>query len=123
MLTRTMLTLASAALALPTTAQQLEAEAEAEVAVETETETESEAAAGETVLAEPADIIVGAEVRDPDGGLVGTIESVDAQGAVVATGNARAKLPIGSFGKNGRGLVISLSRAELEAAARAESGG
>lgn len=121
MLTRTMLTLASAALALPAAAQQLEAEAEAEVAVETETE--SEAAAGETVLAEPADIIVGAEVRDPDGGLVGTIESVDAQGAVVATGNARAKLPIASFGRNRRGLVISLSRAELEAAARAESGG
>ena len=50
--------------------------------------------------------------------MVGTIESVDATGAVVATGTARAKLPLTSFGRNNQGLVISLTRAQLEAAAQ-----
>ena len=78
---------------------------------------------GTTVLAEREDIRAGAEVLDTEGGLVGTIESVEADGAVIATGNLRAKLPFGSFGKNARGLVISLTRDELEAAARAQGGG
>lgn len=84
---------------------------------------EAPAEAGATVLAEPADFRAGAEVRDTAGDLVGTIEAVERDGAVVATGSVRAKLPLSSFGKNGRGLVISLSRAELEAAARARGGG
>ena len=83
--------------------------------------TEAETAPAATITA--ADVEVGAQVHDTDGGMVGTIESVDAEGAVIATGSVRAKLPFGSFGKNDRGLVISLTRAELEAAARAESPG
>lgn len=122
MFTRTMLTLIAATLATPPAAAQ-EVEAEAQVPAGAEMDAEVQVEAGETVLAEPADISVGADVRDPEGGLVGTIESVDAEGAVVATGDARAKLPLGSFGKNGHGLVISLTRAELEDAARAETGG
>ena len=96
----------------------VEAEAEADAAVETQAEAQ---AAGPIVAATRSDFRAGAEVRDPEGGLVGTVESVDEDGAVVSTGNVRAKLPFGSFGKNDRGLVISLSRAELEAAAAAQS--
>jgi preprotein translocase subunit YajC len=68
-----------------------------------------------------ADVRAGVAVVDTQGGAVGTIESVDAEGAVVATGNVRAKLPISSFGRNAQGLVISLTRAELEAAASAQT--
>jgi hypothetical protein len=74
--------------------------------------------AGPTVLATAADIRAGVQVRDQTGAAVGSIESVDATGAVVATGNVRAKLPLTSFGRNNQGLVISLTRAQLEAAAR-----
>jgi hypothetical protein len=87
----------------------VEAEADAETGVEAQAEAQ---AAGPIVAATRSDFRAGAEVRDTEGGLVGTVDS---------TGNVRAKLPFGSFGKNDRGLVISLSRAELEAAAAAQS--
>jgi hypothetical protein len=65
-----------------------------------------------------ADLKAGAAVSDTHGGQVGTIESADAGGAVVATGNARAKLPLNSFGKNASGgLVVSMTKAQIEAAA------
>ena len=79
---------------------------------------EAQAQAGATTVATAADVQAGVQVRDQTGGMVGTIESVDATGAVVATGTARAKLPLTSFGRNNQGLVISLTRAQLEAAAQ-----
>lgn len=72
--------------------------------------------------AEPAaaaDVQAGAEVRDTDGNVVGTIESVDANGAVIATGEARVQIPVSSFAKSDKGLVIAMTKAELEAAAKA----
>lgn len=123
MLSKPMLALAAGLLgALPATAQGVEAEAEADAGAQVDAAA-SQAQTGATALAEPADFRTGAAVRDTEGGLVGTIESVDAEGAVVSTGRVRARLPFGSFGKNARGLVITLTRAELEAAARAESEG
>jgi len=85
---------------------------------ETQTQVQAQAEAGPTVLATAADIRTGIQVHDQAGGPVGTIESVDATGAVVATGTVRAKLPLTSFGRNNQGLVISLTRAQLEAAAQ-----
>ncbi|PWG02600.1 hypothetical protein [Sphingosinicella humi] len=66
-----------------------------------------------------ADVQAGAEVRDTDGNVVGTIESVDANGAVIATGEARVQIPVSSFAKDDKGLVIAMTKAELEAAAKA----
>ena len=54
-------------------------------------------------------------MHDAQGGVVGTVESVDETGAVVSTGRARARLPFSSFGRNGRGLVIAMTRAQFEA--------
>ena len=122
MLTARHVAAAAAALALfafPASAQ--ETEAPKQEASDASAEASSEAEAGPVTAAEPADFRTGLEVRDPQGGLVGTVESVDGEGAVVSTGNLRAKLPFQSFGKNNLGLVISLSRAELEAAASAQS--
>jgi hypothetical protein len=75
------------------------------------------ATAGAVRAATAADLHSGVQVRDQSGGVVGTVESADATGAVVSTGSVRARLPLTSFGTNGQNLVISLSKAELEAAA------
>lgn len=82
---------------------------------------DAQAEAGAIVDANVADVVAGATVYDNDGGEVGTIESVDAQGAVLSTGTVKARVPVASFGKNGKGLVIAMTRAEFEAAVRAQA--
>jgi len=62
---------------------------------------------------------VGAKVYGPDGVEAGTVEKVDAANAVVNTGTKRATLPLAAFGKNEKGLLISMSKAQLEAAVAA----
>ncbi len=79
------------------------------------------APAGATTAATAADVTAGKSVMDMAGAMVGTIEKVDANGAVIATGTARVQIPVTSFAKNDRGLVISASKAELEAAAKTSS--
>lgn len=108
---------AGAEAAVESTGVAAEAEANAEATASAQTE------AGPVTEATPADVLTGIEVRDANGGMVGTVETVDSEGAVVSTGNVRAKLPFRSFGKNDRGLVISLTRTQLEAAARAQNPG
>ena len=39
-------------------------------------------------------------------------------GAVVSTGKARAEIPLTSFGKNDKGLVVSVTKADLDAQAK-----
>ena len=98
------------------------AEARAEVVAEAQKESAADARSDTADAASPvtiSDVEEGSTVRDTAGGLVGTVESVDETGAVVSTGRLRAKLPFSSFGRNGRGLVISLTRAQLEAEAQA----
>ena len=81
----------------------------------------AEAGEAKLVAVTEADIKAGDTVRDTAGGLVGKVESVDASGAVVATGKSRVQIPVTSFGKNQQGLVITMTRAELDAAASAKS--
>lgn len=81
------------------------------------TTTTATTTSGATTLATPADIKAGAMVNDQTGGAVGTIESVDEKGAIVATGKSRVLLPVNSFGKNDKGLVISATKAQLDAQA------
>lgn len=114
----------------PSAATQADVQSDAagEAGTEAEAEADAQAAAGPQgggaepiIAATAADVRAGVAVLDPEGGVVGTVESVDAEGAVVSTGSVRAKMPISSFGKNARGLVISMTRAELEAAAAART--
>jgi septal ring-binding cell division protein DamX len=79
------------------------------------------APAAAVVAATPADVKAGVAVLDTSGGVVGKIESVSAQGAVIATGKSRVQVPLTSFAKNDKGLVISLSKAQLDAEAAAKS--
>lgn len=68
-------------------------------------------------VATAADVKAGVPVFDPKGGVVGKVESVTSKGAVVTTGKAKAEIPVSSFGKNDKGLVLSMTRAEIESAA------
>jgi hypothetical protein len=81
----------------------------------------AEAGGAKLVAVTEADIKAGDTVRDTAGGVVGKVESVDVSGAVVATGKSRVQIPVTSFGKNQQGLVIAMTRAELDAAASAKT--
>ena len=76
---------------------------------------------GQVTKATAADIKAGASVYDETGALVGKVDSVDADGAIVNTGKARAEIPLSSFGKNDKGLVVSLTKDELDAQAKKET--
>jgi hypothetical protein len=63
-----------------------------------------------------ADIKAGATIYDQKGGTVGKVDSVDAEGVVISTGSARAKVPLSTLGIGSKGLTMSVDKAELEAA-------
>ena len=128
MKSRSMLFTAVAALtawALPAVSQPAPDKEEAAQATEAESapaqEASTEAGTAAVTTATISEVRAGSRVFDTDGGEVGTVESVDENGAVVSTGSARARLPFTSFGKNERGLVISMSKAQLEAAVAART--
>lgn len=73
---------------------------------------------GQVTLATEADIKAGVSVYDEKGGLVGKVDSVSPKGAIVNTGNARAEIALSSFGKNDQGLVVSVTKADIEAKAK-----
>lgn len=76
----------------------------------------TEAPAGPVTPATAADLRTGTQVRDQSGSLVGTVESADEGSAVINTGTARARLALSSFGRNNQGLVIAMTKAQIEAA-------
>lgn len=69
-----------------------------------------------------AQLVTGATVKDPAGGVVGTIKSVDAQFAVVDTEKVQVRLPLTAFAAGDTGPVIGLTKAELDAQASAAAG-
>lgn len=71
----------------------------------------------------PAQVTAGAQVVDSKGGAVGTITSVNGNVAVVDTGTIKASIPISSFGKSDKGLLLGMTKSELEAAAKSAQGG
>ena len=68
------------------------------------------------VPATEADITAGAAVRDKNGVPVATVERLEADGAVVKSGERLAKLPIDAFGKDDAGLLIGITADEFQAA-------
>jgi hypothetical protein len=64
------------------------------------------------------DVKTGVSVYDQKGGVVGKIVSTSAKGAVVDTGTIKATIPTSSFAKGDKGLVISMTKAEIDAAAK-----
>ena len=76
---------------------------------------------GAAAKATAADIKAGASVYDEAGVLVGKVDSVDGNGAIVNTGKVRAQMPLSAFGKNDKGLVITATKADLDAEAKKET--
>ena len=86
----------------------------------TTTQTTTQTQSVKLKRATAADIKTGATVYDLKGGTVGTVKSSDAVGVVVSTGSTRAKLGLSGFGVGDKGLTIAMTRAELDATAKAK---
>jgi hypothetical protein len=65
-----------------------------------------------------AKVAAGATIYDPQGAAVGTIENVTPEAVVVNTGTNKVALPPASIGHNEKGLVVSVTKADLDAAAQ-----
>lgn len=77
---------------------------------------------GPTTAATAADIKPGSALRDSKGVAIGTIDSIDADGAVVNTGQTKIKVPVSAFGKDDRGLLLGITAARFnELVAQAHS--
>jgi hypothetical protein len=77
---------------------------------------------GVAAAATAADIKAGSGLRDSQGVKLGTIDSVDADGAVVNTGQTKIKVPLTAFGKDDQGLLLGITAARFnELVAKAQS--
>jgi hypothetical protein len=82
------------------------------------TEKAQSEAGGQVTAATAADVKAGVSVFDQKGGVVGKVDSVSGKNAVVSTGTVKASVPVSSFAKNDKGLVISMTKAEIDAQAK-----
>jgi cytoskeletal protein RodZ len=111
----------TAAQSQPTTTTQTTTETQQTTSEPSATGQPAATQTGQVTKATAADIKAGASVYDQTGALVGKVVSVDADGAIVNTGEVRAEIPLSSFGKNDKGLVVSVTKAELNAKAKKET--
>lgn len=83
-----------------------------------EASTQQAAPAGQAPAAagQAPNVAVGAKVADTSGAEVGTIEAVNGGNAIISTGTAKASIPVSSFAKGPNGLVVGITKADLEAA-------
>lgn len=61
-------------------------------------------------------VAAGAKVTDATGGAVGTVTQVADGNATIDTGTVKAAVPVTSFAQGANGLVLGLTKAQLEAA-------
>jgi hypothetical protein len=71
--------------------------------------------AARAVPAKPGDVTAGSDVRDSRGAVLGKVESVSMSAAVVAAETGKVEVPLEAFGKNGKGLLLALTKAEFDA--------
>lgn len=76
------------------------------------------ATAAATTKASKADVKAGEPIFDTSGNTVGKVESVSAKGAVLNTGKVKVTIPISSLAKSEKGLVIAMTKSQIEAAAK-----
>jgi hypothetical protein len=65
------------------------------------------------VPATAADLKAGSALRDVKGVAIGTIATVEADGAVVDTGQTKIKVPLVAFGKDDKGLLLGITAARF----------
>jgi|GEM_PF-2458640 len=90
-----------------------------EAAVAAQRKKESTPRTARAVPAAPDDVTVGSEVRDSKGVMIGTIDSVSMSAAVVASPGGKVEVPLEGFGKNNKGLLVGMTKAEFDAAVAA----
>lgn len=76
------------------------------------------------VPATAGDLKAGLALRDVKGVAIGTIASVESDGAVVDTGQTKIKVPLVAFGKDDKGLLLGITATrfnELVANAKASN--
>jgi hypothetical protein len=81
----------------------------------------AQAAAPAPAAAATVQVTAGATVYGPDGNEVGKVEKVEGGNAVINTGKNSAAVPASAFGKNDKGLIVSMTRDQLDAAVAAAS--
>jgi len=81
--------------------------------------TQPATASATTPATATANVTAGATVVDMTGAPVGTIESVNGGNAVLSTGTVKAAIPVSSFAKGANGLVVGITKADLEAKVQA----
>jgi preprotein translocase subunit YajC len=74
------------------------------------------AQAAPAAQAPKAGVAVGAKVSDPKGGEVGTVSKLDGQFAILKTDKHEVRLPVTSFTAHNGGLLVAMTRDELNAA-------
>jgi hypothetical protein len=72
------------------------------------------AATPAAVLAQAADVAVGATIYGSDGEPVGTVTTVDGDTVTLDTGTHTAALPASAIGKTDKGPAVGLTKAELD---------
>ena len=64
--------------------------------------------------AQPAEILAGKEVHDTAGQVIALIEKVDAEGAILRSGQAVVRVPLEGFGMNKKGLLLNLTKPQFD---------
>lgn len=64
--------------------------------------------------AKAGELSIGATIADNKGAEVGYIKSIDTDGVVVATAAGQVKVPADALGKNKKGLLIGMSKADFD---------
>jgi len=72
------------------------------------------AALGRHRSAKPEEVKKGQPLNDSRGQLMGLIEAVEPDGAVVYNGRSMVKVPIDAFGVNRKGLLLNLTKAQFD---------
>lgn len=67
------------------------------------------------VPVKPEDVTAGSEVRDSKGVVIGSIERVGMDYAVVASPGGKVEVEFASFAKNNKGLLINMRKAKFDA--------
>lgn len=71
------------------------------------------------VPATPDDVTTGSEIRDSKGVVLGRVDSVSMSAAVVAAEGGKVEIPLEAFGKNNKGLLLAMTKAEFDTAVAA----
>ncbi|TFI58973.1 hypothetical protein E2493_06885 [Sphingomonas parva] len=71
------------------------------------------------VAATVEDLVAGTIVHGNAGVTLGTIDSLDVTGVIVAAPGGKVKVPVDAFGKDKNGLLIQMGKTEFDAAVAA----